>query len=192
MRCSAPRCARHAGSRTLKDAINEAHARLGDERRTTRTTCSAASSARTRIPRWCATFHQVIGSGGAGSRSGAGGPPAGLLRRLCRRRQQLDRPVPCLSPDESRTRLIGVEAGGRGSRRWASTRRGFSGGVVGVLHGTRTRVLQDREGQIAATHSVSAGLDYPAWARSTPSSSERDASTTADAPMPRRSTRSRR
>ena len=37
----------------------------------------------------------------------------------------------------------------------------FSGGALGVLHGTRTFVLQDEEGQISPTHSVSAGLDYP-------------------------------
>jgi tryptophan synthase beta chain len=63
--------------------------------------------------------------------------------------------------DDRRVRLIGVEAGGRGEGLGEHAAR-FAGGAVGVLHGTRTRVLQDGEGQIAPTHSVSAGLDYPA------------------------------
>ncbi len=57
-------------------------------------------------------------------------------------------------------RLIGVEAGGRGSALGQHAAR-FSGGALGVLHGTRSIVLQDEWGQIAETHSISAGLDYP-------------------------------
>jgi tryptophan synthase beta chain len=63
--------------------------------------------------------------------------------------------------DEPRTRLIGVEAGGRGPALGEHAAR-FHGGSLGVLHGTRTLVLQDEDGQISTTHSVSAGLDYPA------------------------------
>jgi tryptophan synthase beta chain len=61
-------------------------------------------------------------------------------------------------------RLIGVEAGGLGigsgkhAARFADTHRG----KLGVLHGTRSYVLQDDDGQILPTHSISAGLDYPA------------------------------
>ena len=56
-------------------------------------------------------------------------------------------------------RLIGVEAAGEGlDRRHAAT---LSGGSPGVLHGTRTYVLQDEHGQITEAHSISAGLDYP-------------------------------
>jgi tryptophan synthase beta chain len=62
---------------------------------------------------------------------------------------------------DTRVRLIGVEAGGRGQRLGEHAAR-FASGSLGVLHGTRTQVLQDAEGQIAETHSVSAGLDYPA------------------------------
>jgi tryptophan synthase beta chain len=58
-------------------------------------------------------------------------------------------------------RLVGVEAGGRGAALGDHAAR-FAGGSVGILHGTKTWVLQDADGQIAATHSVSAGLDYPA------------------------------
>jgi tryptophan synthase beta chain len=57
--------------------------------------------------------------------------------------------------------LVGVEAGGRGTALGEHAAR-FAGGSPGVLHGTRTFVLQDQDGLIAATHSVSAGLDYPA------------------------------
>jgi tryptophan synthase beta chain len=61
----------------------------------------------------------------------------------------------------SRTRFIGVEAGGSGTELGRHAAR-FQGGRVGVLHGTKTILLQDPDGQIAATHSVSAGMDYPA------------------------------
>jgi tryptophan synthase beta chain len=62
--------------------------------------------------------------------------------------------------DERSVRLVGVEAAGEGI---ATGRHAASivGGAVGVLHGSKSYVLQDREGQIAETHSVSAGLDYP-------------------------------
>ncbi len=63
--------------------------------------------------------------------------------------------------DESSVALVGVEAGGEGivSGRHAAR---FAGGSPGVLHGCYTFLLQDEEGQIAPTHSVSAGLDYAA------------------------------
>jgi tryptophan synthase beta chain len=58
-------------------------------------------------------------------------------------------------------RMIGVEAGGRGIALGEHAAR-FSGGRTGVLQGTYSYVLQDENGQVAGTHSVSAGLDYPA------------------------------
>jgi tryptophan synthase beta chain len=62
--------------------------------------------------------------------------------------------------DDKNVRLIGLEAGGSGiaSGKHAST---ISGGTPGVLHGTRTYVLQDENGQTVESHSISAGLDYP-------------------------------
>ncbi len=62
--------------------------------------------------------------------------------------------------DDANVKLVGVEAGGEGI---ASGKHAASivGGSVGVLHGSRTLVLQDEQGQIRETHSVSAGLDYP-------------------------------
>src|SRR4029077_19967153 len=58
------------------------------------------------------------------------------------------------------SRLVGVEAGGHGlesGQHGASRRRG----VAGVLHGSRSLLLQDEDGQILEAHSISAGLDYP-------------------------------
>jgi tryptophan synthase beta chain len=66
--------------------------------------------------------------------------------------------------DES-VELVGVEAGGEGvetGRHAARFAGGSGGGVPGVLHGTYTYLLQDEDGQVRETHSVSAGLDYPA------------------------------
>lgn len=63
--------------------------------------------------------------------------------------------------NEKTVRLYGVEAGGSGSHLGEHAAR-FDGGRPGVLHGCYTYVLQDKAGQVASTHSVSAGLDYPA------------------------------
>jgi tryptophan synthase beta chain len=73
---------------------------------------------------------------------------------------------------DKKVRLIGVEAGGRGESLGDHAAR-FRGGSPGVLQGTYSYVLQDNAGQIATTHSVSAGLDYPsigpehAWLKDT-------------------------
>lgn len=61
--------------------------------------------------------------------------------------------------DES-VKMIGVEAGGHGPETGRHAAR-FAGGVVGMLHGAMSYVLQDAHGQIMGTHSISAGLDYP-------------------------------
>jgi len=62
---------------------------------------------------------------------------------------------------ETKIRMIGVEAGGRGPKLGDHAAR-VSGGAPGVLHGTFSYILQDNDGQVVPTHSVSAGLDYPA------------------------------
>jgi tryptophan synthase beta chain len=70
--------------------------------------------------------------------------------------------------DDPGVRLIGVEAGGEGlesgrhAARFGGNGDNQTAGRPGALHGTYTYVLQDPDGQIAATHSISAGLDYPA------------------------------
>ena len=62
--------------------------------------------------------------------------------------------------EDERVRLVGVESGGHGvgSGLHAAT---LTAGTVGILHGSRSYLLQDERGQVAETHSISAGLDYP-------------------------------
>jgi len=63
--------------------------------------------------------------------------------------------------EDEEVRMVGVEAGGRGPELGQHAAR-FAGGAPGVLHGTYSYLLQDEDGQVALTHSVSAGLDYAA------------------------------
>lgn len=63
--------------------------------------------------------------------------------------------------EDSAVRLIGVEAGGRGLAGNEHAAPLTAHSPVGVLHGNRTRIMSDADGQISATHSISAGLDYP-------------------------------
>ena len=63
--------------------------------------------------------------------------------------------------EDKEIQMIGVEAGGRGPKLGDHAAR-FAGGRPGVLHGTFSYILQDADGQVVPTHSVSAGLDYPA------------------------------
>jgi len=80
--------------------------------------------------------------------------------------------VPDTGPEGGAVQLVGVEAEGAGlsTGKHAAT---LGGGSVGVLHGMRTYLLQDADGQVAETHSISAGLDYPgvgpehSWLRDT-------------------------
>jgi tryptophan synthase beta chain len=62
--------------------------------------------------------------------------------------------------DDKAVRIIGVEAGGKGVQTGEHA-ASLTGGRPGVLHGNRTYLLQDKEGQITEAHSISAGLDYP-------------------------------
>jgi tryptophan synthase beta chain len=63
--------------------------------------------------------------------------------------------------DDAEVALWGVEAGGTGFERAGLHAATLAAGSDGVLHGALTKVLQDRDGQISATHSIAAGLDYP-------------------------------
>jgi tryptophan synthase beta subunit len=147
-----------AGSRTLKDAVNEA---IRDWVTNVRTTYYLLGSAigPHPYPAMVRDFQAIIGTE-------ARDQSVAALGRLP------DAVVACVGggsnaigifsaflADKS-VRLVGVEAGGEGI---ASGRHAASivGGAVGVLHGSRTLVLQDEHGQIRETHSVSAGLDYP-------------------------------
>jgi tryptophan synthase beta chain len=62
--------------------------------------------------------------------------------------------------DDKSVRIVGVEAGGKGVETGEHA-ASLTGGRPGVLHGNRTYLLQDKEGQITEAHSISAGLDYP-------------------------------
>jgi tryptophan synthase beta chain len=149
-----------SGSRTLKDAINES---LRDWVTHVADTHYVLGSVLgpDPYPRMVRDFHRVIGD---------------EARRQLRRqtgRYNPDYAIACVGGgsnsiglfyaflDSPKVRLVGVEAGGSGPALGEHAAR-FDGGRLGVLHGTRTLVLQDDDGQVSTTHSVSAGLDYPA------------------------------
>ena len=148
-----------SGSRTLKDAINEA---LRDWVTNVHDTYYLLGSALGPhpYPTVVREFQRVIGD-------------EARRQILAHERRLPNAIVACVGggsnaigifsafvPDTN-VRLIGVEAGGRGSALGAHAAR-FAGGRPGVLQGTYSYVLQDDAGQIAGTHSVSAGLDYAA------------------------------
>ncbi|MEM3087423.1 MAG: tryptophan synthase subunit beta [Halobacteria archaeon] len=147
-----------SGSKTLKDAINEA---LRDWVTNVRTTYYLLGSVvgPHPYPRMVRDFQRVIG--------------AEARKQILDAEGRLpDAVVACVGGgsnamgafyeflDDPRVELIGVEAGGKGiaSRKHAAT---LVAGETGVLHGAKTKLLQDRWGQVTETHSVSAGLDYP-------------------------------
>ncbi len=147
-----------SGSRTLKDAINEAIRDWVTNVRTTHYILGSVLGPHP-YPMIVRDFQSVIGRE--------------TLAQLRRKTNRLpDVAVACVGGGSNAIglfyemlkhdsiRMIGVEAGGRGPKLGDHAAR-FSGGAVGVLHGTRSMVLQDEFGQIAETHSVSAGLDYP-------------------------------
>ncbi len=149
-----------SGSRTLKDAINEA---LRDWVTNVRSTHYVLGSVLgpDPYPRMVREFHQVIGREAKRQLKKQAGRPWPDLAIACVGGGSNAIGLFGAFLDEPRVRLIGVEAGGVGERLGEHAAR-FREARVGVLHGTRTLVLQDGEGQIAGTHSVSAGLDYPA------------------------------
>jgi tryptophan synthase beta chain len=148
-----------AGARTLKDAINES---LRDWVANVASTHYVLGSVLGPhpYPAMVRDFQSVIGSE--------------ALLQIRKQRRSLPRlVVACVGGGSNaagiftafvpyrQVELVGVEAGGRGTRLGEHAAR-FAGGAPGVLHGTRSYVLQDHDGLIVQTHSVSAGLDYPA------------------------------
>ena len=145
------------GSKTLKDAISEAMRDWVTNVRTTHYLLGSALGAHP-YPTMVRDFHRCI------SRE--------MKEQILKREGRLPTAViACVGggsnaigafyeflPDRE-VRLIGVEAGGRGTVLGEHAAR-FAGGAPGVLQGTFSYVLQDENGQIALTHSVSAGLDY--------------------------------
>ncbi|MGE0638929.1 MAG: tryptophan synthase subunit beta [Thermoanaerobaculia bacterium] len=151
-----------SGSRTLKDAINEAMRDWVTNVRTTHYVLGSVLGPDP-FPRMVRDLHRVIGREAKRqlkSRTGRSGPDAAIA---CVGGGSNAIGLFSAFLDDPKVRLIGVEAGGRGDGRGEHAARfGAAGAALGVLHGTRTMVLQDGDGQVAPTHSISAGLDYPA------------------------------
>jgi tryptophan synthase beta chain len=147
-----------AGSRTLKDAINEAMRDWTERVATTHYVLGSALGPHP-YPTMVREFQSVIGREARRQmRRLAGRDPRAVVACVGGGSNAIGIFSAYLS---SRVALYGVEAGGRGPGPGDHAAR-FAGGAVGVLHGTRTMVLQDESGQTLPTHSASAGLDYPA------------------------------
>src|SRR5436305_7520892 len=149
-----------AGSCTVKDAYTEALVEWVRNVRTTHYVLGAVLGPDP-FPRMVRDFHRVIGDEARLQLKRQTGSEAPDLAIACVGGGSNSIGLFTAFLEDRRVRLIGVEAGGRGGA-WGEHAARFAGGALGVLHGTRTFVLQDEEGQIAPTHSVSAGLDYPA------------------------------
>jgi tryptophan synthase len=147
-----------AGSRTLRDAVNEALRAWVVNLSTTHYIIGSAIGPHP-FPTIVRTFQSVIGEE--------------TKQQMLEKRGKLPNAVvACVGggsnavgmfypfSNDPSVKLLGVEAGGDGvdTLRHSAT---LTGGSKGVLHGVRTYVLQDKHGQISDTHSVSAGLDYP-------------------------------
>ena len=150
-----------AGSRTLKDAINEAMRDWVTNVRTTHYVLGSVLGPDP-FPRMVRDFQRVIGDEAKRQlKDRIGRPPDACIACVGGGSNAIGLFTAFLA--DRRVKLIGVEAGGRGDRPGEHAARvGAGGGSPGVLHGTRTLVLQDGDGQVLPTHSVSAGLDYPA------------------------------
>jgi tryptophan synthase beta chain len=154
-----------SGSKTLKDAINEAMRDWVTNVRTSHYLLGSVLGAHP-YPTMVRDFQSVIGREAreqiltAEKRLpthlyacvGGGSNAIGLFHEFLK---------------DAEVKMVGIEAGGRGNGLGEHAARlaahqGFTGARPGVLQGTYTYVLQNEDGQIAATHSISAGLDYPA------------------------------
>jgi tryptophan synthase beta chain len=154
-----------SGSRTLKDAINEAMRDWVTNVRNTHYLLGSVLGAHP-YPTMVRDFHSCIGREAreqilaAEKRLpthlfacvGGGSNAIGLFHQFLR---------------DPEVKMVGIEAGGRGTELGEHAARlaahqGFAGARPGVLQGTYTYVLQNEDGQISTTHSISAGLDYPA------------------------------
>ena len=146
------------GSKTLKDAINEAMRDWVTNVETTHYLLGTVAGPHP-FPTMVRDFHRVIG---VEAREQClelmGRLPDVILACVGGGSNAIGIFHPFL--DDTGVRLIGLEAGGSGieSGLHAAT---ISGGTPGVLHGTRSYVLQDENGQTVESHSISAGLDYP-------------------------------
>jgi tryptophan synthase beta chain len=148
-----------AGQKTLKEAINEAMRDWVTNVRGTHYILGSALGAHP-YPMMVRDFHRVIGQ-------------ETREQILAAEGRLPDEMIACVGGgsnaigfffdflEDAGVRLVGVEAGGRGLARGDHAAR-FEGGKLGVLQGCKTYILQNEDGQIELTHSVSAGLDYAA------------------------------
>ena len=146
------------GSRTLKDAINEAMRDWVTNVETTHYLLGTVAGPHP-FPTMVRDFHRVIGVEAREQMLAEYGTlPDAVLACVGGGSNAIGIFHPFI--DDTSVRLIGLEAGGDGvsTGRHAST---LTGGTPGVLHGTRSYVLQDENGQTVESHSISAGLDYP-------------------------------
>jgi tryptophan synthase beta chain len=147
----------NAGSRTLKDAISEAMRDWVTNVEDTHYLLGSALGAHP-YPRMVRDFQSVIGREAREQALAAEGRlPDCLIACVGGGSNAIGLFYPFVG--DAGVRMVGVEAGGRGLRLGEHAAR-FSGGAVGVLHGAQSYLLQDGDGQVALTHSVSAGLDY--------------------------------
>ena len=148
-----------AGSRTLKDAISEAMRDWTTNVRTTHYVLGSVLGAHP-YPMMIRDFQSVIGREARKQILAAEGRlPDGLIACVGGGSNAIGL-FHAFVPD-TKVKLIGVEAGGLGIESGKHAAR-FAGGRPGVLQGTMTYLLQDDNGQVNLTHSVSAGLDYAA------------------------------
>ncbi len=159
-----------SGSRTLKDAINEAMRDWVTNVRTTHYLLGSVLGAHP-YPTMVRDFHRVIGREARAQILKAEGKlPTAIIACVGGGSNSIGIFYDFIK--DKKVQLVGVEAGGRGEQLGEHAAR-FRGGSPGVLQGTYSYVLQDAAGQIATTHSVSAGLDYPsigpehAWLKDT-------------------------
>ena len=148
-----------AGQKTLKEAINEAMRDWVTNVRGTHYILGSALGSHP-YPMMVRDFHRVIGR-------------EVKAQLLAREGRLPDEMIACVGGgsnaigfffeflEDTQVRLVGVEAGGRGIKRGDHAAR-FEGGKLGVLQVCKTYILQNPDGQIELTHSVSAGLDYAA------------------------------
>ncbi len=148
-----------AGQKTLKEAVSEAMRDWVTNVRSTHYILGSALGSHP-YPMMVRDFHRVIGEEAKEQ----------ILEREGRLPDEL---CACVGGgsnaiglfydflEDKSVRMVGVEAGGHGIQQGEHAAR-FQGGKLGVLQGTKTYVLQDPDGQIELTHSVSAGLDYAA------------------------------
>ena len=148
-----------AGSRTLKDAISEAMRDWTTNVRTTHYLLGSVLGAHP-YPMMIRDFQSVIGREARKQILLAEGQlPHCLVACVGGGSNSIGLFYPFIK--DKNVQMVGVEAGGLGLESGKHASR-FSGGSPGVLHGTMTYLLQDKDGQVNLTHSISAGLDYAA------------------------------